>query len=228
METTNFEPGASATNTGVGGSPPGNRFPISEQMKMTERFTRLNKDFLIYTITVDDPVVLTHSPGRRVFPLKLDNGFQILEYACTEDNNMIPHWISVTEAERANAAASGEKDNDEGTILIDEHPGRSTLGIGLALASVVPLRTLAAISDPVKTNDGLVSGVTLNSGVRAFKGIPFAAPPVGSLRWKEPQPATRWEGVRKADAFGNVCVHSHRSPSAFPTMFPSICRIRPR
>ncbi len=104
VETTNFKPGASATNTGVGGSPPGNRFPISDQMKMTEQFTRLNKDFLIYTITVDDPVVLTHSWTAR-FPLKLDNSFQILEYACTEDNTMIPHWISTSRAERAQEAA---------------------------------------------------------------------------------------------------------------------------
>jgi hypothetical protein len=104
VETTNFKPGASATNTGVGGSPAGNRFPISDQMKMTERFTRLNNDVLIYTITVDDPVVLTHSWTAR-FPLKLDNSFQILEYACTEDNNMIPHWISTSRAERAQEAA---------------------------------------------------------------------------------------------------------------------------
>ena len=95
VETTNFKPGASATNTGVMGSPAGNRFPISDEMKMTERFTRMNKDYLMYTITVDDPVVLTHSWTAR-FPLKLDNGFKILEYACTEDNTMIPHWISVT------------------------------------------------------------------------------------------------------------------------------------
>src|SRR5712691_7887902 len=65
---------------------------------------------------------------------------------------------------------------------------------------------LAAISDPVQTDSGRVSGVTLNSGVRAFKGIPFAAPPVGALRWKEPQPPARWDGVRKADTFANVCV----------------------
>src|SRR5712691_9207180 len=63
-----------------------------------------------------------------------------------------------------------------------------------------------AISDPVQTDSGRVSGVTLNSGVRAFKGIPFAAPPVGALRWKEPQPPARWDGVRKADTFANVCV----------------------
>jgi para-nitrobenzyl esterase len=83
---------------------------------------------------------------------------------------------------------------------------RIAVGIFLVLAAVAPVRMLAAISDPVKTKDGKVSGVTLSSGVRAFKGIPFAAPPVGSLRWKEPQPAARWEGVRKADTFGNVCV----------------------
>src|SRR5262245_20802048 len=64
----------------------------------------------------------------------------------------------------------------------------------------------AAISDPVKTDAGLVSGVTLASGVRAFKGIPFGAPPVGELRWKEPQPVAKWDGVRTADQFGNVCV----------------------
>jgi hypothetical protein len=108
VETTNFKPGASATNTGVMGSPPGNRFPISDQMKMTERFTRLNNDFLIYTITVEDPVVLTRSWTAR-FPLKLDNSFQILEYACTEDNNMIPHWISVSRAERVKAGAADKE-----------------------------------------------------------------------------------------------------------------------
>jgi para-nitrobenzyl esterase len=83
---------------------------------------------------------------------------------------------------------------------------RVALGIGLALAAVSPVRTLAAISDTVKTSDGKISGVTLGSGVRAFKGIPFAAPPVGDLRWRQPQPVMPWKGVRKADAFGTVCV----------------------
>jgi para-nitrobenzyl esterase len=83
---------------------------------------------------------------------------------------------------------------------------RIAVAISLALAAVSPLRTLAAISDPVKTSDGKISGVTLASGVRAFKGIPFGAPPVGNLRWKEPQPPARWEGVRKTETFGNVCV----------------------
>jgi para-nitrobenzyl esterase len=64
----------------------------------------------------------------------------------------------------------------------------------------------AAIADPVSVETGRLAGVTLKSAVRAFKGVPFAAPPVGELRWKEPQPAAKWEGVRKAEQFGNVCV----------------------
>ncbi len=83
---------------------------------------------------------------------------------------------------------------------------RVALGIGAALVAASVARTPAAISEPVRIDSGLVSGVTLRSGVRAFKGIPFAAPPVGPLRWKEPQPPAQWDGVREANAFGNVCV----------------------
>ena len=55
-----------------------------------------------------------------------------------------------------------------------------------------PPRSRPPISDPVKTDAGQISGVTLPSGVRAFKGIPFGAPPVGDLRWREPQPVAKW------------------------------------
>jgi len=97
--TTNFKPGASATNIGTVGAPPGNRFPISEQMKLTERFTRLNNDFMIYEITTEDPVVLTR-PWTARFPLKLDNKFEMLEYTCHESNRVIGDWISVSQAEK--------------------------------------------------------------------------------------------------------------------------------
>jgi para-nitrobenzyl esterase len=59
---------------------------------------------------------------------------------------------------------------------------------------------------PVQTESGLVSGyLNKNTGVIAFKGIPFAAPPVGELRWKPPQPAIPWKGVR-------ACVRFSASP----------------
>jgi para-nitrobenzyl esterase len=54
----------------------------------------------------------------------------------------------------------------------------------------------------VKTVNGVVEGSLEKSGVRSFKGIPFAAPPVGDLRWREPQPVQNWQGVRKANQFG--------------------------
>ncbi len=64
----------------------------------------------------------------------------------------------------------------------------------------------AAIDDPVRMQNGLISGVAGTAdGVRVFKGIPFAAPPVGDLRWREPQPVAAWAGVRKADSFAKIC-----------------------
>ncbi len=54
----------------------------------------------------------------------------------------------------------------------------------------------------VTTRNGVVEGTLEQSGVRSFKGIPFAAPPLGALRWKEPQPVASWQGVRPAKAFG--------------------------
>ncbi len=59
----------------------------------------------------------------------------------------------------------------------------------------------------VQTAQGAVSGIMApNSTVTVFKGIPFAAPPVGDLRWRPPQSQAAWQGVRKADAFGASCM----------------------
>src|ERR1700739_3165577 len=66
---------------------------------------------------------------------------------------------------------------------------------------------LAAIDQPVKLDTGLLSGIPgKNAEVRVFKGIPYAAPPVGDLRWTPPQPALKWEGVRSGADFGNSCM----------------------
>ncbi len=62
------------------------------------------------------------------------------------------------------------------------------------------------VHDPIRVTGGLVSGADEAGGkVRAFKGIPFAAPPVGELRWREPQPVRPWDGVLIADRFASVC-----------------------
>src|SRR3954469_16582574 len=76
--------------------------------------------------------------------------------------------------------------------------------VALLLAIGCPAAAIAA--ERVKTANGTVEGTLEESGVRAFKGIRFAEPPVGDLRWKPPQPARNWKGIRKADAFGPRCM----------------------
>lgn len=61
-----------------------------------------------------------------------------------------------------------------------------------------------AVPPIVQTGQGPVSG-KLISGVRAYLGIPYAAPPVGELRWQPPQPPARWSGTRDGSAFGDRC-----------------------
>jgi para-nitrobenzyl esterase len=65
----------------------------------------------------------------------------------------------------------------------------------------------AQLKEPLALDAGSIANSTESSpGVRAFKGIPFAAPPVGALRWQPPQAVAKWNGVRDVGKFGNVCM----------------------
>lgn len=81
------------------------------------------------------------------------------------------------------------------------------LFLAIQLVSAVPaLHAQQAPANPenvqVKVQNGTLEGTREASGIHSFKGIPFAKAPVGDLRWKEPQPAENWTGVRKAHEFG--------------------------
>ncbi|MDQ3149396.1 MAG: carboxylesterase family protein, partial [Chloroflexota bacterium] len=76
----------------------------------------------------------------------------------------------------------------------------------LAFTTLTALDLHAA--EAVKTSNGTVEGTAEASGVRAYRGIPFAAPPTGDLRWKPPQPVKDWEGTRSATAFGPRCMQA--------------------
>jgi len=67
--------------------------------------------------------------------------------------------------------------------------------------SAIVMGQLNGEAPRVKIANGELEGVN-ESGIKTFKGVPFAAPPVGNLRWREPQPVVNWNGVRKADKFG--------------------------
>ncbi|MDR3774143.1 MAG: carboxylesterase family protein [Terracidiphilus sp.] len=82
------------------------------------------------------------------------------------------------------------------------------LACALAIAGLTWGTTMSASADPltVKTEQGKVQGKTINDGkVKAFLGLPYAAPPVGDLRWKAPEPAAKWKGARDATKFGAHC-----------------------
>lgn len=77
----------------------------------------------------------------------------------------------------------------------------------LALSVIAMVVTFVWGQSPiVKVEGGYVQGVaSASSDITVFRGIPYAAPPVGDLRWKRPQPVEKWKGVKKADTFSNIC-----------------------
>lgn len=84
-----------------------------------------------------------------------------------------------------------------------------TAMFGLFLAVCLVCVSTSMAADQVKTQAGVVEGTMNADGtVRMFKGVPFAAPPVGDLRWKAPQPVPKWSGVRQADKFGPACLQT--------------------
>jgi para-nitrobenzyl esterase len=78
-----------------------------------------------------------------------------------------------------------------------------SLGLGISVTAYADALT-------VKTEQGKAEGKTLNNGkVKAFLGLPYAAPPVGDMRWKAPAPPAKWKGKRDATKFGARCAQNH-------------------
>jgi para-nitrobenzyl esterase len=82
----------------------------------------------------------------------------------------------------------------------------------LLLPLFIAIGVIAQNPQPVKVKNGLVQGL-MENGLTVYKGIPFAAPPVGDLRWKAPEPASNWTGVRIADKFGPAPMQGGNPPS---------------
>ncbi len=92
-------------------------------------------------------------------------------------------------------------------LLLCSLAALAAIGVG----SVASLQT----PPPVRVESGELQGV-VGEGVESFKGIPFAAPPVGDLRWRPPQPAAKWTGVRQAADFGADCMQGRFGPPPAP------------
>ena len=88
--------------------------------------------------------------------------------------------------------------------------------VAAALSLAAPAAHAAgAAPSEVRVESGAVRGAVAD-GVLSFKGIPFAAPPVGALRWRAPQPAPRWTGVRPATTYGHDCMQKPFPSDAAP------------
>ncbi len=89
--------------------------------------------------------------------------------------------------------------------------------MGMAALAALAMAPIVASAQPdqVKVDTGALSGA-VKDGVLSFKGIPFAAPPVGALRWRPPQPAAAWSGVRPATEYGHDCMQKPFPSDAAP------------
>jgi len=87
---------------------------------------------------------------------------------------------------------------------------RTACALAIAVLAVGLPSRLHADSPVVATGQGKVRGKTINEGkVKAFLGVPYAAPPVGDLRWRPPQPPAKWKGERDATEFGAHCAQGN-------------------
>ncbi|HVZ13434.1 MAG TPA: carboxylesterase family protein [Bauldia sp.] len=92
---------------------------------------------------------------------------------------------------------------------------RNFLFAGLVVAALLPRVADAADGATASVTGGTIAGVEAND-VIVFKGIPYAAPPLGDLRWRAPQPVTPWSGTRSAAEFGNDCMQTPVADEAAP------------
>jgi para-nitrobenzyl esterase len=88
---------------------------------------------------------------------------------------------------------------------------------------LLPLCLSAQPAPQVRTAQGEVEGLVTPMGVLAFLGVPYAAPPLGELRWREPQPATAWGPVRNVKSYGPACMQPPSGAKIPPTEMSEDC-----
>jgi para-nitrobenzyl esterase len=98
--------------------------------------------------------------------------------------------------------------NGGGMAMHRSKPFRAIVMLSLA---ITPFSATLCAAEPLRLETGQIADPAPDTfGLRVFKGIPYAAPPVGELRWKPPQPAQAWDGVRAAAEWGPRCMQSNR------------------
>ncbi len=164
VETANYKEGPPMVNLAVVGSPAGNRFPVSDQMKTTERITRLNDDMWLYEIRTEDPVILTRSFTVR-YPMRHDPAYEWWEYACHEGNTIVENYSTTNRHERENPpteppATGVQVSADVGGALAGRWTGRPRL-------ATVDYNIFLEFT---RNADGTVQGTLIGTDLKTFRG----------------------------------------------------------
>jgi len=164
VETTNYKEGPPLINLAVVGSPAGNRFPVSDKLKTTERITRLNNDMWLYEIKTEDPVILTGSFTVR-YPMRNDPTYEWWEYGCHEGNTIVQNYSSTDKFEREHPKAEPE-----------QKPVQVSADIANALAGKwagrprIPTVDYDVFLEFTKNPDGTMQGKLIGTNLKTFRG----------------------------------------------------------
>ena len=164
IETTNYKEGPPMINLAVVGSPAGNRFPVSDKLKTTERVTRLNDEMWLYEIQTEDPVMLTRSFTVR-YPMRNDLTYEWWEYGCHEGNTIVQNYSETNRFERDHPdpeppAKAAQVSADVANALAGRWTGRprlATIDYDIFL-------------EFTKNADGTVQGKLIGTNLKTFRG----------------------------------------------------------
>ena len=164
VETTNYKEGPPMINLAVVGSPAGDRFPVSDKMKTTERVTRLNDDMWLYEIKTEDPTILTR-PFTVRYPMRNDPTYEWWEYACHEGNSIIQNYSSTNKFEREHPKPEPP-----------QKPVAVTADVASALAGRwsgkprIPTVDYDIFLEFTKNPDNTVNGKLIGTNLKTFRG----------------------------------------------------------
>jgi hypothetical protein len=181
IETANYKEGPPMINLAVVGSPAGNRFPVSDKLKTTERVTRLNDDMWLYEIRTEDPVILTR-PFTVRYPMRNDPSYEWWEYGCHEGNTIVQNYGNTNRYER-------EHPTPEEPVK----PAQVSADVANALAGRWSGRPRLATIDYdifiefTKNADGTVQGTLIGTNLKTFRGkvSPIIDKPLRDLTLKD-------------------------------------------
>ena len=164
VETTNYKEGPPMINLAVVGSPAGNRFPVSDRMKTTERITRLNNDMWLYEIRTEDPVILG-APFTVRYPMRHDPTYEWWEYGCHEGNTIVQNYSLTNMHEIRNPpaeppAARATASADVASALVGRWTGKPG----------VPTVDYNIFLEFTRNADGTVQGKLIGTDLKTFRG----------------------------------------------------------